>query len=560
MNPRPARGCSPCRGSTGGRQAPGSPPRRCATYRNPDQQRAARDHPSRALKVPGSLRRKPGWRGVALTGFRGRDSTRRRRYLGHARGTSERRPGALVHVLAGKPRRAGSCRPACGRRSPRRSCGSAPRRRTTKSAIAMSSERGQEEPRAARVRAAGGATPPRRRRPVGARRPPSSRAAPPQSAVPGVGEPRSLDVCSRHRDLLVQCAGSKAARHCRRAPSAPSTQALSTTAVPVGSAAMTARAFGVAPSGRGRMRRWIGRDRCDSGWSWRGCVRARASSSGPGEIVMDSRIELTVDPALFLHRVGAAVEPTTDLGHVQSGQFVGYLFPMAPWFAGPRGSACRCGWRSAVDGRAARDRGLGGGARHGRALQPRARGSPMSSRALIFAVNPYVVSFASRATVALLAHAAAALADRRRASWPGRAPTRRWRWPAVTGIALACSGGGVNAALLPWIIAAPVGLIALRVADPAGADTPRRCGPSGGGRRCAPCWGRCGGSCPSRSRVAYGANFLAFIEQPQTIWATPSMSESLRLLGYWIFYFWTGYGARNSRCTSPPRPTCSTFR
>ena len=24
---------------------------------------------------------------------------------------------------------------------------------------------------------------------------------------------------------------------------------------------------------------------------------------------------------------------TTDLGHVQSGQFVGYLFPMGPWFA-----------------------------------------------------------------------------------------------------------------------------------------------------------------------------------------------------------------------------------
>ena len=47
---------------------------------------------------------------------------------------------------------------------------------------------------------------------------------------------------------------------------------------------------------------------------------------------------------------------------------------------------------------------------------------------------------------------------------------------------------------------------------------------------------------PVAFQSRYGANFLAFIEQPQTIWATPSMSESLRLLGYWIFYFWTGYG------------------
>ena len=111
----------------------------------------------------------------------------------------------------------------------------------------------------------------------------------------------------------------------------------------------------------------------------------------------------------------------TDLGHIQSGQFVGYLFPMAPWFAGAKALGLRCGWRSACGWGAARDLAWGGGAAlDGRALQRASAGRRHFVAALIFAVNPYVVSFASRATVALLAHAAPALADRGRASGPGR--------------------------------------------------------------------------------------------------------------------------------------------
>src|SRR4051812_24231785 len=51
----------------------------------------------------------------------------------------------------------------------------------------------------------------------------------------------------------------------------------------------------------------------------------------PGRGFDDTRIELTVDAVRFLERVGAVWSPTTDLGHAQSGQFVGYLFPMGPW-------------------------------------------------------------------------------------------------------------------------------------------------------------------------------------------------------------------------------------
>ena len=53
----------------------------------------------------------------------------------------------------------------------------------------------------------------------------------------------------------------------------------------------------------------------------------------PGDAYSDTRLELSADPSLFLARVGDVWSSTTDLGHVQSGQFVGYLFPMGPWFA-----------------------------------------------------------------------------------------------------------------------------------------------------------------------------------------------------------------------------------
>jgi arabinofuranan 3-O-arabinosyltransferase len=60
---------------------------------------------------------------------------------------------------------------------------------------------------------------------------------------------------------------------------------------------------------------------------------ALAFAQRPGKTVLDTRIELSADPGLFLHRVAAVWTSAGDLGHVQSGQFVGYLFPMAPWFA-----------------------------------------------------------------------------------------------------------------------------------------------------------------------------------------------------------------------------------
>src|SRR4051794_41951690 len=53
----------------------------------------------------------------------------------------------------------------------------------------------------------------------------------------------------------------------------------------------------------------------------------------PGELVADTKVNLYVDPSRFLSDVASLWSPTTDLGHVWAGQYGGYLWPMAPWFA-----------------------------------------------------------------------------------------------------------------------------------------------------------------------------------------------------------------------------------
>src|SRR4051794_16716354 len=53
----------------------------------------------------------------------------------------------------------------------------------------------------------------------------------------------------------------------------------------------------------------------------------------PGLASSDTKVDLHVDPAGFLRDVASAWSSTGDLGHVQGGQYGGYLFPMGPFFA-----------------------------------------------------------------------------------------------------------------------------------------------------------------------------------------------------------------------------------
>ena len=53
----------------------------------------------------------------------------------------------------------------------------------------------------------------------------------------------------------------------------------------------------------------------------------------PGRATADTKIDLHVDAVRFLGDVVASWSPTYDLGHVQGGQYGGYLLPMGPFFA-----------------------------------------------------------------------------------------------------------------------------------------------------------------------------------------------------------------------------------
>jgi arabinofuranan 3-O-arabinosyltransferase len=257
----------------------------------------------------------------------------------------------------------------------------------------------------------------------------------------------------------------------------------------------------------------------------------------PGQVFADSRVELTANPALFLGRVSSVWSPTTDLGHVQSGQFVGYLFPQGPWFALTHAIGVPT-WVA--------ERLFMGGllalAAWGTVLVMddlfgHKRGFAHVVAPLLFVANPYVATFASRATVNLLAYVAMpwlVVAAHR-----GLQAPRRWLWPALFAIAVAAAGGGVNAAFLPWVLAAPALLLAYEtlVLGRSGRDALTFAWRAGVCTLVACAWW----IVPVAIQSRYGPNFLAFLEQPGTIWSTSSMSESLRLLGYWILYFATGY-------------------
>lgn len=266
----------------------------------------------------------------------------------------------------------------------------------------------------------------------------------------------------------------------------------------------------------------------------------------PGKVFTDSRSDLTADPILFLNRVVDVWSTTYDFGHVQSGQFVGYLFPMAPFFAGgtaiglPMWVVQRL-WLALLLTAAAI-----GVSKIVSALWNRSDGLACLVAGLVFLLNPYIVTQVNRGTVTLLAYAV--LPWLMYAAHRALLEPRRWRWPIIGGLLVASGGGGVNAAVLLWVMIAPLGLILYEV------------GVIGRSRRAA--WsvlwrtGICVGGLslwwviPVGLQGTFGADFLSFTEQPSTIWATNSVSESLRLLGYWITYFQIGFGA--SRPVVPP--------
>ncbi len=266
----------------------------------------------------------------------------------------------------------------------------------------------------------------------------------------------------------------------------------------------------------------------------------------PGLMFTDSRSDLTVNPSLFLSRVLQVWSSTYDLGHVQSGQFVGYIFPMAPFYAGGAATGAPMWivqrvWLALILLAA----GIGVSRLIG-ALWRKDDGLARLLGGLVYVLNPYVVTQLNRGTITLTAYAV--LPWLLYAAHRGMLEPRRWRWPIAAGFFVAMAGGGVNAAVLLWVMLAPLLLVIYEVAVI--------------GRSRIAAWSLLWrtGICvlllslwwiiPTTLQSKFGADFLSFTEQPSTIWETNSVSESLRLLGYWISYFQIGFGA--SRPVVPP--------
>ena len=250
----------------------------------------------------------------------------------------------------------------------------------------------------------------------------------------------------------------------------------------------------------------------------------------PGWTLTDTKIDLHVDPAGFLGDVLSAWSDTSDLGHVQGGQYGGYAFPMAPFFAlghafGAAPWLVQRLWLGLVLALAAwgavRLAGVLAGGTWERAVA-----------GLLYLLNPYVVIFVNRTSVTLLAYAA--LPWLLLCTFHGLRAPRRWAWPAAFALIVTASGGGVNAAVLAWVLLGPI-LLAVYEARW------RALWSFGWRTALAAALVSVWWIAPLLVQGRYGVDFLAFTEQPGTIWSTTSLSESLRLMGYWVSYLGVGY-------------------
>ncbi len=247
-----------------------------------------------------------------------------------------------------------------------------------------------------------------------------------------------------------------------------------------------------------------------------------------------------MSPVRFLSEVASAWTPNGTLGQVWSGQYGGYLWPMGPFFAlghaiGISDWVVERLWLALVFFLMA-----WGTVRLLDALLARPRGIPHLVAGLMVLLNPYVVVFTNRTSFFLLGFAALPwllLAVHRGLSDP-----RGWWWPAAVALIVTSMGGGVNAAVTAFML---VGALLLLVYEPLVLGVEWRA-VRGFCLRAVPLmvlaslwW-----IAPVLVATRYGLDFLPFTEHPGSIWATTSLPESLRLMGYWISYLGVGYSGK----------------
>ena len=264
----------------------------------------------------------------------------------------------------------------------------------------------------------------------------------------------------------------------------------------------------------------------------------------------DTKIDLHVDPAAFLDHVTSIWTTTGDLGQVHSSQYSGYLWPMGPvftvlhWLGASPWVAGRL-WLGVILALSA-----WGTLRLMDLFVGRPRGVAHVVAAGFYVLNPYTAVFVARASVVLLGYAALpwlliAVARGVRAIRDAR-DWRDWRgWiaPAAFALVLTSIGGGVNGAVVGWMLVGPLMLL---LYEPLVRNV--RWGDSGAmalrigvlGLLASLWW-----IVPLLAHVRYGVDYLQYTEQPSSIWATNSSTEALRLMAYWTSYFGFGfYGAQ----------------
>jgi arabinofuranan 3-O-arabinosyltransferase len=264
---------------------------------------------------------------------------------------------------------------------------------------------------------------------------------------------------------------------------------------------------------------------------------ALAFAQRPGLATADTKINLHVDPGGFLAQAASMWTSTGQLGDVQAGQQAGYLFPMGPFFAlghaiGLSDWIVQRLWLGSVLALAA-----WGVVRLLDVLLERPRGIAHLTAGAVTLLNPFVVTYANRTTVTLLAYAA--LPWLMLAVHRGLRDARGWRWPAAFALLVTASGGGVNGAVTAWMLLGPVllllyELLFTRVGRRAGWAFVLRAAPL---TLLASVWW----VVPAYVQSSYGINFLHFTEQPGTIWGTTSATESLRLMSFWLSYVGIGF-------------------
>jgi arabinofuranan 3-O-arabinosyltransferase len=261
----------------------------------------------------------------------------------------------------------------------------------------------------------------------------------------------------------------------------------------------------------------------------------------PGLDTSDSKINLHLDPGQFLGQVASLWSPTQGLGHVQGGQYPGYLWPMGPFFAlghliGLSDWLTERLWLGTLLALAA-----WGTVRLIGALHPRPRAVGQVVAGALYIANPYVIVMASRTTVTLLGYAA--LPWLMLVTHRGLRERRSWWLAAAFGLIVTSTAAGVNAAVIAFVLLGPVLLAIYEAASSAEvrwADAARF------GRRvlvatiAASIWW----IVPVLVQVSYGLNFLPYTEHLSSIGATTSLSETLRLMGYWPTYLGVGFNSR----------------